>query len=254
MEYVSDALAVLRSALRGTQRTLALVGAEWFVLRVRSLRTRVFVAPSGIVVLTLLIAAQSPAGIDVGGVIAVWAITLGAVAVGYVAGSDEDRLSLGFVMTHPTRPVAVVLGRWSCAVLVAGSAYGLGAVALATTAPRTSDVMTVSFLGFLPLGSASALTLLAAWWGGATVAAVAVVWCLFPGAIERATMVTLLGGGPIAEIGATVVHAAPTLVNVGSALAGDGTALVLCAGWLPLGLGGAWWLLRRRRAWPEVGR
>ncbi len=97
---------------------LRCVLAEWQLLRSRLVRSRL-----GIWLLLLgaggvwLAARGGPLTL-----LAPHVAMLGAVlGVAFTAGSDADRAALSLILTHPTTPLAVAVGRWLAAVTAAGT-------------------------------------------------------------------------------------------------------------------------------------
>ncbi|MGH7567713.1 MAG: hypothetical protein ACREL9_01895, partial [Gemmatimonadales bacterium] len=98
--------------------TLRCILAEWQLVRVRLLRTRLGLG------LLLLGAALVGLGLPATGVaLAATAVLAGALSavltVAFGAGSAPDRLALSLTLSHPTTPGTVACGRWLAVSAVA---------------------------------------------------------------------------------------------------------------------------------------
>ena len=218
--------------------------AEWPLLRVRLLRTRL-----GLWLLLLtgaLIVTERHARAPDPLATALQAGALAAVlAVGYLAGSAADRAAVGIVLLHPSTPWAVTCGRWLAAV------GGAGLVVFACVIHSASETGAVpASLGAMlsGLGAAAAIaapTLALAWTGGNVMVG---LWLLNLALIGGAPPEALLGHVPPGALRYAAVlwlELTPGQWHFRGIGTGDVAATALAAAWVGLGLVAARWRVAR---------
>lgn len=129
--------------------------AEWPFLRIRLLRTRLWV---WLVLLLTVVLRLDRAAVARDPLAAALLVAAGSatLCVGYLAGARPDRLALGPALLHPRSPGALTVGRWlaatcgaAIAVLAAGIHSGLGVTvaALVTAATMSAWVLALAWSG-----------------------------------------------------------------------------------------------------------
>lgn len=227
------------------------VRAEWPLLRIRLLRTRlglwlvlVAVAP-----LWLVRAAPAPSSPDSLTAI-VRAGALGAVlCVGYLAGSGPDRTALALPLLHPTTAGAVALGRWLAAtggaalVVLAVTAY------FAWTTGGVAASLGSAVAGVIAAAASASCTLALVWTGGNVLAGLFFVWLALLGSAPPEALIGVPHPGPVRVALAALQEVAPAPWRYRALAAGNAGAALHAAGWLISGLWVARWRAGRLAGW-----
>lgn len=226
------------------------VRAEWPLLRIRLLRTRLGLWLALVVVALLWLERVAPAPDPSTTILQAGA--LGAVlSVGYLAGSHPDRAALLLPMLHPTTAGALVLGRW----VAATSGAALVVLAVGAHAAWTTGAIAASLDGTLAgLAAAAAVgscTLLMVLAGGNILAALFFVWLVLMGSAPPETLIGVSHPGAIRIALASLLEVAPAPWRYRAIASGDPGALVHAVAWVALGMAGACRLVRRL---PESAR
>jgi hypothetical protein len=216
------------------------VRAEWPLLRIRLLRTRlglwlVLVVGSSLWLertasdpLTTMLCAGALAAV---------------LCVGYLAGSSPDRRALLLPLLHPITPGAVAVGRW-CAAM-GGSALVVLAVAAhhAWTTGAVLASLGAVLAGLATAGAVGACALVLVWCGGNVLAGLLFVWLALMGAAPPESLVGASHPGPARLILAGFSEVAPAPWRYRAIAAGDPGSTMHAAAWVLVGL-----LLARWRA------
>jgi len=208
------------------------VVAEWQLLRIRMLRTRLGV---WLTLMTIgLVALHVRAGGDRLTPLALRAGMLAALlAVAYGAGGDADRAALTLILTHPTSRLAVSAGRWLGAVTVASAVVAIAVVAEAAIAGRAVGGVAVArdaLAGAAAAGAAAGAALPGVWLLGNSVAAALFLYI----GIASATSPAELGPGPfiaLAPIASTVLKVLPGVWRYSGLAAGEAVPMIHAGTW-----------------------
>jgi hypothetical protein len=214
------------------------VWAEWPVLRIRLLRTRLGLWLVLVVAALLWIERAAPASDPLTAILQ--AGTLGAVlCVGYLVGSGADRAALLLPLLHPTTPGALVLGRWAAAT--GGAALAVLAVA-AHAAWMTGAVaasLSAALAGLTAAAAVASCTLVLVLAGGNVLAALFFVWLALLGSAPPETLIGVPRPGWIRVALAALLEVAPAPWRYRAIATGDPGALLHAAAWVALGLAAA---------------
>jgi hypothetical protein len=226
------------------------VRAEWPLLRIRLLRTRLGLWLVLEVAALLWVEHAAPASDHLTAILQ--AGTLGAVlCVGYLVGSGPDRAALLLPLLHPTTAGALVLGRW----VTATSGAALAVLAVAAHSAWTTGAVAASLGGVLAgLAAAAAVascTLALVLRSGNAPAALFFVWLALMGSAPPETLIGVLHPGPVRVGLAVMLEVAPAPWRYRAIASGDPGALLHAAAWVTLGLAVACRLVRRL---PESAR
>ena len=184
---------------------LRCVLAEWQILRVRLTRTRL---PLWLILLAIVsVALQSRAGSDR---LMLLALRVGMLAallgVAFGAGGEADRAALPLILTHPTNPFALALGRWLAAVTTATGTMLValaGGAAFGPSVPGLGLVRAAVASGAATAAAAGA-ALPGVWLGGNTVAAVLFLYIAGVSSFAPSDLQPALSG-PLARVGSVVL-------------------------------------------------
>jgi hypothetical protein len=214
------------------------VRAEWPVLRIRLLRTRLGLWLVLVVVALLWIERAAPASDPLTTILQ--AGTLSAVlCVGYLVGSGADRAALLLPLLHPTTPGALVLGRWAAAT--GGAALAVLAVAAHTvwTTGAVAASLSAALAGLAAAAAVASCTLALVLTGGNVLATLFFVWLALVGSAPPETLIGAPHPGSIRTVLAVVLELAPAPWRYRSISTGDAGALLHAAAWVALGLAAA---------------
>jgi hypothetical protein len=216
------------------------VRAEWPLLRIRLLRTRLGLWLVLVVVAVLWLERTAAAPDPLASTLRAAALAA-VLCVGYLAGSSPDRRALSLPLLHPTTPGALTLGRWCAAT--GGAA--LVALAVAAHAAWTTGAVPASLgsalAGLVTAAAVSAWTLALVWCGGNIPAGLAFVWLALAGGAAPESLIGASHPGPVRLALAVLVEVAPAPWRYRAIAVGDPGATVHAAVWVVLGLLVAWW-------------
>ena len=220
------------------------IRAEWPVLRIRLLRTRLGLWLVLVVAALLWIERTAPRSDSLTTILQ--AGTLGAVlCVGYLAGSGADRAALLLPLLHPTTPGALVLGRWAAAT--GGAALAVLAVAAHTawTTGAVAASLIAALAGLVAAAAVASCTLALVLTGGNVLATLFFVWLALVGCAPPETLIDVPHPGSIRVALAAILEVAPAPWRYRGVAAGDPGALLHAAAWTALGLAAARGLMGR---------
>jgi len=218
--------------------------AEWPLLRVRLLRTRLglwlLLLAGSLVLLERHTPAPDPLAT---------AITAGALAavlaVAYLAGPRADRAALAIALRHPTTPRAVAWGRW----LAATGGAALVVLACAAHSAWTTGAGVASLgaalAGLAAAGAVAAGTLALVWTGGNPAAGLYFIYLALLGGMPPETLLGVARPGVVRLALATVVELAPGQWRFRGIATGDVGAAAFAAAWIGLGVILAGWRAAR---------
>lgn len=220
------------------------VRADWPLLRIRLLRTRLGLWLVLVVAALLWLGRAAPTVDPV--TVMLQAGALGAVlCVGYLAGSGSDRAALLLPLLHPTTAGALVLGRWAAAT--GGAA--LAVLAVAAHSAWTTGAVAASVGGALAgLAAAAAVascTLVLVLTGGNVLAALFFVWLALMGSAPPESLIGVSHPGAARMALAVMLEVAPAPWRYRAIAAGDPGALLHAVVWVAAGLPAARGLVRR---------
>ena len=223
---------------------LRCVLAEWQLLRSRLVRSRL-----GIWLLLLgaggvwLAARGGPLM-----VLAPHVAMLGAVlGVAFTAGSDADRAALSLILTHPTTPLAVAVGRWLAAVTAAGTlVLALLFVAGAVSSGPPGLLVRAGAAAGGAAAAAAGCALVAGAAGGNALAGVLFLYIAVPSVISADTLGAGPGAGALARAGTLLLELLPGVWRYMALERGDPVGWVHAACWAVGGVAGTARLLARR--------
>ena len=209
--------------------------AEWALLRIRLLRTRLglWLVALGIGLLWLERAAPRldplTASLQGGALAAV-------LCVGYLAGSGADRSALTLSLSHPAAPAVVALGRWAAALGGAGLVVLAVAVHSVWTRGAVAWAVADALAGLVAAAAVCACSLALVWTGGNVPAALFFVFLALLGNAPPEAMVGMPRPGVARMALAALLEVAPTAWRYRGISAGDPGALLHAASWIGLGL------------------
>lgn len=189
--------------------------AEWPFLRIRLLRTRLWVWLAMLLtaVLRLDRAAAVPDPLAAALLIAGGSATL---CVGYLAGSRGDRVALGLALLHPRTPGAITVGRWLAAT---------GGAAIVVFAATVHSGFGVTLAGLVTAATMSAWSLALAWSGGNVLVGAWLIWLALAGGQTPEALLAHPDPGPLRLVIAAALEILPGLWRYrGLATADPGTA------------------------------
>lgn len=145
--------------------------AEWPFLRIRLLRTRLWV---WLVLLLTVVLRLDRAAVARDPLTATLLVAAGSatLCVGYLAGARADRLALGLALLHPRSPGAVTVGRWLAAT---------GGAAIVVFAAGIHSGFAVACAGLGTAATMSAWSLALAWTGGNVLVGAWLIWLVLAG-------------------------------------------------------------------------
>ena len=218
--------------------------AEWQLLRSRLVRSRL-----GIWLLLLgaggvwLAARGGPLT-----VLAPHVAMLGAVlGVAFTAASDADRAALSLILTHPTTPLAVAVGRWLAAVTAAGMlVLALLFVAGAVSSGPPGLLVRAGAAAGGAAAAAAGCALVAGAAGGNALAGVLFLYIAVPSVISADTLGAGPGAGALGRVGTLILELLPGVWRYMTLERGDPVGWVHAACWAVGGVAGTARLLARR--------
>jgi hypothetical protein len=223
------------------------VRAEWPLLRIRLLRTRLGLWLGLVVMAALWYERTAPAPDSLTTVLRAGALAA-VLCIGYLAGSGPDRRSLTLPLLHPTTPGAVTVGRWCAAT---------GGASLVVLAIAAHDAWTTGAVpaglggavaGLATAAAVSACALALVWCGGNVIAGLFFVWLALLGAAPPETVIGLSHPGPTRLALAALLEVAPAPWRYRSIAFGDPGAMAHAAAWVGLGLVLARWRVGQQGA------
>lgn len=224
------------------------IRAEWPLLRIRLLRTRLGLWLVLVVVSSLWLERTAPAPDPLTTILRAGALAA-VLCVGYLAGSSPDRWALVLPLLHPFTLGTVTLGRWCAAT--GGAA--LVVLAIAAHAAWTTGAVPASLgaalAGLATAGAVGACALALVWSGGNVLAGLLFVWLALVGGAPPESLIGVSHPGPTRLLLAVVQEVVPTPWRYRAIATGDPGAALHAAAWVLLGL-----LLARWRAGQLAGR
>ena len=223
---------------------LRCVLAEWQLLRSRLVRSRLGIW-------LLLLGAGGVWLAARGGPLTVLAphiAMLGAVlGVAFTAASDADRAALSLILTHPTTPLAVAVGRWLAAVTAAGTlVLALLFVAGAVSSGPPALLVRAGAAAGGAAAAAAGCALVAGAAGGNALAGVLFLYIAVPSVISADTLGAGPGAGALARAGTLILELLPGVWRYLALERGDPVGWVHAACWAVGGVAGTARLLARR--------
>jgi len=225
--------------------TLRCALAEWQVVRVRILRTRLglwlLLLGGGFVWLGGRGASRAPLEL---------ALRLSALSavlcVAFGAGADTDRAALRLTLTHPTSPEAVAAGRWLAATGLTGA---VTAATLAACAWRGGDGAwgPAAIAGIGAAGATAGCALFAVWLrgGGNALAGALFLYMVLLSGLEPHGLDYLMAPGPLRSGLTWVLRVTPSVWRYRGLATGEVGAWLHALAWMTGGVLAAAGLLRR---------
>ncbi len=218
--------------------------AEWPLLRTRLVRTRLGVWLLLLTGALLWLERHAPAPDPLGTALAAGA--LGAVlAVAYLAGSGADRLALVLVLSHPTTPRAVAIGRWLAATGGAALVVLASAIHSAWTTGAVAASLGAALAGLAVAAAIAACTLALVWTGGNVLAGGCFLYLALVGGVPPEALIGQADPGAARLAIATLLELAPGQWRYRAVSVGDIGSAVHAAAWVGLGLLIAEWRAAR---------
>lgn len=232
--------------------TVRCVLAEWQLVRVRLVRTRLGLW------LLLLGGALVGLGVPAAGVaLETHAVLAGALAavltVAFGAGSAPDRAALSLALSHPTTPGAIACGRWVAVTAVAAGfalicVTGIAWAASASgPAPPSFSWGAAAAAGIGAGAATAACALPAAYLGGNAVATALFLHLGLLSSVSPAELCGILGPGPLRAIGSALLQVAPSVWRYQRLATGDPAAWLHAALWMCGGVLATSAIVARRR-------
>jgi len=220
------------------------IRAEWPLLRIRLLRTRLGLWLVLVVVASLWLerTATAPDPLTT-------SLRAGALAavlcIGYLAGSSPDRRALVLPLLHPLTSGAVTVGRWCAAT--GGAALVVLAVAAhaAWTTGAVPASLGAALAGLATAGAVGACTLALVWSGGNVLAGLLFVWLALAGGAPPESLIGASHPGPTRLLLAGLQEVAPAPWRYRAIASGDPGAAIHAVAWILIGLMLARWRARR---------
>jgi hypothetical protein len=217
--------------------TLCCALAEWQIVRVRVLRTRL-----GLWLLLLAggfiwLGGRGPSRAPLELALRVGALSA-VLAVAFGAGADTDRAALRLTLTHPTSPLAVAGGRWLAAT-------GIAAAMTAAAGVGTGVPLRAVIAGMAMAGATAACALVLVWLGGNALAAALFLYMLLVSGLAPQGLVYLMDAGPLRAAIAAVLTVTPSLWRYRALATADAAAWAHAVSWMAGGVLAAAGLLRR---------
>jgi hypothetical protein len=223
---------------------LRTIRAEWPVLRIRLLRTRLGLWLVLLVAALLWIERAAPRSDPLTTILQ--AGTLGAVlCVGYLVGSGADRAALLLPLLHPTTPGSLVVGRWTAATCGAALAVLAVAAHTAWTTGAVAASLSAALAGLAAAAAVASCTLALVLTGGNVLATLFFVWLALVGSAPPETLIDVPHPGSIRVALAAILEVAPAPWRYRAISTGDPGALLHAAAWVALGLAAARRLMGR---------
>ncbi len=218
------------------------VRAEWPLLRIRLLRTRLGLWLVLVAVSSLWLERTASALDPLTTTLRAGALAA-VLCVGYLAGSSPDRRALLLPLLHPLTPGAVAVGRW-CAAM-GGSALVVLAVAAhdAWTTGAVPASLGAALAGLATAGAVGACSLVLVWCGGNVLAGLLFVWLALVGGAPPESLIGASHPGAARLLLAGLSEVAPAPWRYRAIAAGDIGSAIHAAAWVMVGL-----LLARWRA------
>ena len=223
--------------------------AEWPLLRVRLVRTRLGLWLLLLTGALLWLERHAPAPDPLGTALAAGALAA-VLAVAYLAGSGADRMALVLVLGHPTTPRAVAIGRWLAATGGAALVVLACSVHSAWTTGAVAASLGAALAGLMVAAAIAACTLALVWSGGNALAGVCFVYLALLGSVPPEALIGHGRPGAVRLAVATLLELAPGQWRYRGVAVGDVGAALHAAAWVGIGLLIAEWRAARlgRRA------
>jgi len=220
------------------------VRAEWPLLRIRLLRTRLGLWLVLVVVAALWHERAAPAPDSLATVLRAGALSA-VLCIGYLAGSGPDRRSLVLPLLHPATAGSVALGRWCAAT--GGAALVVLAIAAhdAWTTGAVPGSLGSAVAGLATAAAVSACTLALVWCGGNVLAGLLFVWLALVGAAPPEALIGAPHPGLVRVVVAALLEVGPAPWRYRAIAVGDPGSIVHAATWVGLGLLLARWRVGR---------
>jgi hypothetical protein len=236
-----------RRRILGAVDFLRSVRAEWLLLRIRLLRTRLGFWLALVVAAALWLERTVPAPDSLATMLRAGALAA-VLSIGYLAGSGSDRRALALPLLHGATPGAVALGRWCAAT--GGAALVVLAVAAhdAWTTGAVSASLGGALAGLATAAAVGACTLALVWCGGNILAGLFFVWLALVGASPPEALIGARHPGLARWMVAGVLELAPAPWRYRGIATGDPGSWAHAAMWVGLGLLLARWRVGRLAA------
>jgi hypothetical protein len=220
------------------------VRAEWPLLRIRLLRTRLGLWLALLVVGALWLERTGPAPDPLATALRAGALAA-VLCVGYLAGSGPDRRSLVLPLLHCSSPGAVAFGRWCAAT--GGAALVVLAVAAhdAWTTGAGPASIGAAIAGLATVAAVSACTLGLVWSGGNVIAGLFFVWLALVGVVPPEALIGAHHPSFLRWAVAVLLEVAPAPWRYRAVAAGDSGAMAHAAAWIGGGVLWARWRVAR---------
>ena len=218
--------------------------AEWPLLRVRLVRTRL---GAWLLLLTgalLWLERHAPAPDPLGTALAAGALAA-VLAVAYLAGSGADRMALVLVLGHPTTSRAVAVGRWLAATGGAALVVLACAVHSAWTTGAVAASLGAALAGLVVAGAIAACTLALVWTGGNVLAGACFLYLALLGSVPPEALIGHGRPGALRLAVATLLEIAPGQWRYRGVAVGEVGAVLHAAAWVGIGLLIAEWRAAR---------
>lgn len=224
------------------------VRAEWPLLRIRLLRTRLGLWLVLVLGSLLWLERTATAPDPLTTILRAGALSA-VLCIGYLAGSSSDRRALVLPLLHPLTAGAVALGRWCAAT--GGAA--LVVLAIAAHGAWTTGAVPASLgavvAGLATAGAVGACALALVWCGGNVLAGLLFIWLALVGGASPESLVGASHPGPTRVLLAVLQEVAPAPWRYRAIGVGDPGAAIHAATWVVVGL-----MLARWRAGRLAGR
>ena len=218
--------------------------AEWPLLRVRLVRTRLGVWLLLLTSALMWLERHAPAPDPLATALAAGALAA-VLAVAYLAGSGADRMALVLVLGHPTTPRAVAVGRWLAATGGAALVVLACSVHSAWTTGAVAASLGAALAGLAVAAAIAACTLALVWTGGNALAGVCFLYLALLGSIPPEALIGHADPGAARLAVATLLELVPGQWRYRGVAVGDVEAAVHAAAWVGIGLAIAEWRAAR---------
>ena len=218
--------------------------AEWPLLRVRLVRTRLGVWLLLLTSALMWLERHAPAPDPLATALAAGALAA-VLAVAYLAGSGADRMALVLVLGHPTTPRAVAVGRWLAATGGAALVVLACSVHSAWTTGAVAASLGAALAGLAVAAAIAACTLALVWTGGNALAGVCFLYLALLGGVAPEALIGDARPGAVRLAIATLLELAPGQWRYRGVAVGDVEAAVHAAAWVGIGLAIAEWRAAR---------
>jgi hypothetical protein len=218
--------------------TLRCALAEWQVVRVRVLRTRLGLWLLLLAAGFLWLGGRGPSRAPLELALRVGALSA-VLSVAFGAGADTDRAALRLTLTHPTSPLAVAGGRWLAAT-------GLATAVTAAVGVGTGVPLRAAVAGAGTAGATAGCALVLVWMGGNALGAALFFYMLLLSGLAPQGLGYLMDAGPLRAAIAGVLTVTPSLWRYRALASGDAGAWAHAVAWMAGGVLAGARLLRRQ--------